>query len=75
MIPFQDDARGVALWLVRMAMVYGGGYLTSRGIVDPSDLATISGAAEALVGAAVTLVGVFFSWRARQAALRQAPRL
>lgn len=53
------------LWLARMALVSGGGWLSGRGIGDAALW-------EAVTGAGLAVIGAIWSWRARRA-LEAAP--
>lgn len=66
--PFlQDDAQGVLLWLLRSALVAGGGWLTNNGYTDAETVKTI-------IGGVLAAVGLVWSFCARQRALGTDPR-
>lgn len=55
-----------ALWLARMGIIAGGGYLTSKGIGD-------EGTWEAIAGGAVTVLGAVWSYAARKKQIATVP--
>lgn len=66
-----DEARGAALWAVRMTLLWLGGWLASRGVGDNE---LWSGLADVASGALVAAAGALWSWRARRAQLAAEPR-
>jgi hypothetical protein len=68
--PVSEEARGVALWAVRMVLLWLGGYLTARGV---GDAALWSGVADQVAGALVMLAASLWSYRARKAQLAALP--
>lgn len=61
-----DDAKGAALWFIRILLMGAGNWLTARGYMDDAMWQQIS-------GAVITLAGAVWSWRARQAAIAMEP--
>ncbi len=65
-----DEMRGVALWAVRMALLWLGGFLSARGIGD-SDL--WGGLVDNLAGVVVMAGTALWSYYARKAQLAAVP--
>jgi hypothetical protein len=65
-----EEARGVALWAVRMGLLWLGGYLTASGV---GDAALWSGVADQLAGLLVMAAASVWSYRARKAQLASVP--